>query len=204
MAIACPVNLDTLKLREEIASIYERVAVEPDGDFHFHRGPEYATQRLRYDAAELSQLPRTVSEAFAGVGNPHLVAPVPRGGTVVDIGCGAGMDLLLAAFHVGATGRAIGIDMTPAMRERARRGAEACGLPHVELRAGEATALPVEDQSADVVMSNGVLNLVPEKTRVIEEIRRVLKPGGHVQLADVTLGVTLPEEARSDVALWAG
>jgi arsenite methyltransferase len=104
MAIACPVNLDTIKLRAEIQSIYARVAADPSGEFHFHRGPEYAAQRLNYDAAELSKLPGTVTESFAGVGNPHAIAPLPRGGTVVDIGSGAGTDLLLAAFHLGPGG----------------------------------------------------------------------------------------------------
>src|SRR6266436_3592354 len=136
MAIACPIDLDRLKLRAEIQSIYARVAADPSGDFHFHRGPEYAATRLNYDAAELSRLPRTVTESFAGVGNPHSIAPLPAGATVVDIGSGAGTDLLLAAFHVGPRGRAIGVDMTAAMRERARRGAAACGLVQVEVREG--------------------------------------------------------------------
>src|SRR5260221_4674178 len=134
VAIACPVNLDTRKLRAEIQSTYARVAADPGGEFHFHRGPEYAATRLGYDAAELTTIPRTVTESFAGVGNPHAIAPVPAGATVVDIGSGAGTDLLLAALHVGPTGRAIGVDMTEAMRERARRGAAACGLTHVDVR----------------------------------------------------------------------
>src|SRR6185436_16745631 len=119
-------------------------AEDPSGEFHFHRGPEYAARRLNYDAAELSKLPGTVTESFAGIGNPHAIAPLPAGATVVDIGCGAGTDLLLAALHVGPVGRAIGVDMTEAMRERARRGADACGLAQVEVREGEATALPLE------------------------------------------------------------
>jgi len=204
MAIACPVNLDTLKLRAEIQSIYARVAADPSGEFHFHRGPEYAATRLNYDAAELSKLPESVTESFAGVGNPHAVAPLLSGATVVDIGCGAGMDLLLAASHVGAQGRAIGVDMTEAMRDRARRGAAACGLAHVEVREGEATALPIETESVDVVISNGVLNLVPEKRAAVAEIRRVLKPAGRVQIADIVLGVELPEDARQDIDLWTG
>jgi arsenite methyltransferase len=101
MTIACPVNLDTLKLRGEIQSIYARVAADPGGDFHFHRGPEYAATRLGYDADELSKIPLTVTESFAGVGNPHAIGPLPVGATVVDIGSGAGTDLLLAALHVG-------------------------------------------------------------------------------------------------------
>ena len=204
MAIACPLNLDTIRLRSEIQSVYARVAENPSGEFHFHRGPEYAARRLNYDAAELSKLPGTVTESFAGVGNPHAIAPLPTGATVVDIGSGAGTDLLLAALHVGRHGRAIGVDMTEAMRDRARRGATACGLEHVEVREGEATVLPIEAESVDVVISNGVLNLVPEKTAAVAEIRRVLKPGGRVQIADIVLGVELPEDARQDIDLWTG
>src|SRR2546422_7418052 len=111
MAIACPIDLDTLKLRAEIQSIYARVAADPSGEFHFHRGPEYAATRLKYDAAELSRLPRTVTESFAGVGNPHSIAPLLAGATVVDIGSGAGTDLLLAAMHVGIGGRGVGVGM---------------------------------------------------------------------------------------------
>jgi arsenite methyltransferase len=114
------------------------------------------------------------------------------------------MDLLLAAFHVGPRGRAIGVDMTEAMLDRARRGATACGLVQVEVREGEATALPIDAESVDVVISNGVLNLVPEKRAAVAEIRRVLKPGGRVQIADIVLGVELPEEARRDIDLWTG
>ena len=204
MAIACPVDLDTRRLRAEIQSIYARVASDPSGDFHFHRGPAYAAQRLGYDATELSQLPDTVTESFAGVGNPHAISPLPPGATVVDIGSGAGTDLLLAALHVGPGGRAIGVDMTEAMRDCARRGAATCGLAQVEVRAGEATTLPVEAESVDVVISNGVLNLVAEKLDAIDEIRRVLKPGGRVQIADIVLGVELSEDARHDIDLWTG
>ena len=204
MAIACPIDLDTLKLRAEIQSIYARVAADPSGEFHFHRGPEYAAERLNYDATELSQIPRTVTESFAGVGNPHAIAKIEEGATVVDIGSGAGTDLLLAALHVGAEGRAIGVDMTEAMRDRARRGAAALGLAQVEVREGEATALPVETETVDVVISNGVLNLVPEKRTAVAEIRRILKPGGRLQIADIVLGVELPEDARQDIDLWTG
>ncbi len=204
MAIACPVDLDTLKLRAEIRSIYSRVAADPSGEFHFHRGPAYAAERLGYDAAELATLPASVTESFAGVANPHAIAPIPVGATVVDIGSGAGTDLLLAALHVGPNGRAIGVDMTEAMRDRARRGAAARGLTHVDVREGDATALPVETGSIDVVISNGVLNLVADKRTAIAEIQRILKPGGRVQIADIVLGVELPEDARRDIDLWTG
>ena len=204
MAIACPIDLDTLRLRAEIKSIYARVAADPSGEFHFHRGPEYAAQRLHYDAAELAKIPRSVSESFAGVGNPHAIAPKPVGATVVDIGSGAGTDLLLAALHVGSQGRAIGVDMTASMRDRARAGAAASGLTQVEVRDGDATALPVESDSVDIVISNGVLNLVPDKRDAISEIRRVLKPGGRVQIADIVMAVELSEDARRDIDLWTG
>jgi SAM-dependent methyltransferase len=204
MAIACPVDLDTLRLRAEIKSIYSRVAADPSGDFHFHRGPEYAAQRLNYDADELSKIPRTVTESFAGVWNPHAIAPKAAGATVVDIGSGAGTDLLLAALHVGPEGRAIGVDMTESMRDRARRGADECGLAHVDVRDGDATALPVGSNSVDIVISNGVLNLVPDKMDAITEIRRVLKPGGRAQIADIVLGVELSEDARRAIDLWTG
>jgi SAM-dependent methyltransferase len=204
MAIACPIDLDTLKLLAEIRSIYARVAADPSGAFHFHRGPEYAAERLGYDAAELAQIPRTVTESFAGVGNPHAIAPIESGAIVVDIGSGAGTDLLLAGLDVGPQGRAIGVDMTEAMRDRARQGAAACGLRQVDVCEGDATALPVDTESVDVAISNGVLNLVADKRSAIEEIRRVLKPGGHVQIADIVLGVELPEYARRDIDLWTG
>src|SRR5213080_2808855 len=153
MSIACPVDLDTRMLRGEISNIYGRVAVEPTGEFHFHRGPAYAAEFLGYDAAELAQLPPDCSASFAGVSNPLAIGPIHAGETVVDIGCGAGMDLLLAGRRVGPEGRAIGVDMTDSMIERARSGAAAAGLKQVEVRKGDATALPVADASVDVVIS---------------------------------------------------
>jgi arsenite methyltransferase len=204
MAIACPVQLDTEKLRTEIQSIYARVAATPNEPFHFHRGASYAAERLGYDASELATLPNAVTDSFAGVGNPLAIAPLGTGAVVVDIGCGAGTDLLLAATRIGPSGRAIGVDMTDAMRRAARTGAALKGLSHVDVREGEATALPVDDATADVIISNGVFNLVADKRLAVQEIQRVLKPGGRLQLADVVLGVDLPENARQDVDLWTG
>ena len=204
MSLTCPVDLDMLMLRREISAIYARVATAPDGPFHFHRGPAYAAGRLGYDAQELERLPADVTTRFAGVGNPHAIAPLPAGATVVDVGCGGGMDLLLAALHVGPTGRAIGVDMTAQMREQAQDGARALALTHVEVKDGDATQLPVDDASVDAVISNGVLNLVPRKDRAIAEVARVLKPGGHLQMADIVIGEELPDSALRDIDLWTG
>jgi ubiquinone/menaquinone biosynthesis C-methylase UbiE len=204
MALTCPIDLDVATLRNEIRMMYGRVAADPDGEFHFHRGPEYAVSRLKYDQNELMQLPSTVTASFAGVGNPHAIAPIERAAVVLDIGCGAGTDLLLAARQIGANGSAIGIDMTVAMRERAMAGAQSCGLWNVDVRDGDATNLPVEDLTVDVVISNGVLNLVPDKTRAVREVARVLKPGGRVQIADIVIGEILPDSALRDIDLWTG
>src|SRR5262249_37195237 len=164
----------------------------------------YAVTMLGYDATELAALPSDVTSAFAGVGNPHAIAGIPPGATVVDIGCGAGTDLLLAARRVGSRGRAIGVDMTEAMRRRATSGARSCRLDNVEIRNGDATRLPVDDRCVDVVISNGVLNLVPEKERAVAEIGRVLVPGGRVQIADIVIGEVLPDSALRDIDLWTG
>lgn len=204
MPVMCPVDFDVAALRSEVQTIYGRVAAAPDGAFHFHRGPEYAAGRLGYDATALAALPASVTASFAGVGNPHRIAPIPGAAVVVDIGCGAGTDLLLAARQVGPQGRAIGVDMTEAMRRRAADGAEQCGFANVDVRDGDATSLPVDAHSIDVVISNGVLNLVPDKPRAFAEIRRVLKPGGRVQIADIVIGEPLSDEALKDIDLWAG
>lgn len=204
MPVVCPVDLDVSQVRAEVQTLYTRVAHEPGGEYHFRRGPGYAAAVLGYDAGELAALPADVTSSFAGVGNPHAVDSIQPGETVVDVGCGAGTDLLLAARRVGPAGRAIGVDMTEAMATRAGAAARALGLSWVDVRAGDATALPVDDASADRVISNGVINLVPEKARAFGELFRMLKPGGRLQLADVVLGVALPESARLDVALWTG
>lgn len=204
MTISCPVDLDVARLGAEVRSMYTRVASEPDGSFHFHRGPAYAAERLGYDPGELAGVPDSVTASFAGIGNPHLVAALEPGATVLDMGCGAGTDLLLAARRVLPAGRAIGVDMTEAMVARARDGAAAAGLPNVQVRIGDATALPVEDESVDVLISNGVFNLVPDKARALAEMFRVVTRGGRLQIADIVLGAELDEAARRDVDLWTG
>lgn len=204
MAISCPVDLDTLRLRTEIESIYRRVATDPSSDFHFHRGPAYAASMLGYDEGALTRLPANTTASFAGVANPHRIAPITPGATVVDIGCGAGMDLLLAAEAVGPTGHAIGVDMTEPMAERARVGARERGLVNVDVRLGDAMALPVESESVDVVISNGVLNLTPDKEQAFGEVFRILKPGGQFLYGDIVVANELSESIRRNIDLWTG
>jgi len=204
MAVTCPANFDVEKLRALVREEYDRVAREPHGDFHFHRGPQYAVKLLAYDPQELAQIPADSTASFAGVGNPHRIGSMAPGETVLDVGCGAGMDLLLAAKRTRPYGHAIGVDMTPAMLELVRRSAVKTGLwENIEVRRGNAEELPIESASVDVVISNGVLNLSPDKLRAFHEIFRVLKPGGRLYLADVVVQRELSLAARSDVALWA-
>lgn len=204
MAFTCPVGFDVERLRAEIRDTYTRLALAPEGEFHFHRGPAYATSRLGYDGAELALLPSASTARFAGVGNPLLIGPLHPGETVLDHACGAGMDLLLAARRVGPAGRALGVDMTSAMREQVATAAVRAGLAdRVEVRAGVFEDLPVPSASVDVVISNGVVNLSPDKPRVFREIARVLRPGGRLYLADVVVARELKLEVREDPALWA-
>jgi arsenite methyltransferase len=211
MAFTAPENFTGKYLRELVRAEYERVAREPGGDYHFHRGPEYAAQYLQYDATELAQVPLLASARFAGVGNPLRIGdrtpgatPLRPGQTVLDHACGAGMDLLLAARRVGPDGKAIGVDMTAAMRECAQEAADHAGLSDiVEVRDGLYENLPVTDASVDVVISNGVVNLSPDKRQVFDEIYRVLKPGGQLFMADVIVQRELTLEARSNPDIWA-
>lgn len=204
MATTAPVNFDVNTLRRQVAATYDRVASEPGAHYHFHRGPDYAHDFLGYDRAALATLPEIATERFAGVGNPLAIGPVAPGASVLDHACGAGMDLLLAARRVGPGGRAIGVDMTPGMVSAARRAAREAGLEgSVEIHQGFYEALPVADASIDLVISNGVLNLAPDKRAVLDEIHRVLKPGGSLYLADVVVQRELTLESRSNPELWA-
>jgi ubiquinone/menaquinone biosynthesis C-methylase UbiE len=204
MTVSVPVSFDVDYLRSQVIATYDRVAHEPDGQYHFHRGPLYARDYLGYNPEELAALPARATERFAGVGNPLAIGPVAPGETVLDHACGAGMDLLLAARRVGAGGRAIGVDMTPSMVKEARAAAHEAGLEHlVEVHQGLYERLPVPDESVDVVLSNGVLNLAPDKHAVLSEVRRVLKPGGRLYLADVVVQRELTAEARGNPDLWA-
>jgi arsenite methyltransferase len=204
MAAACPAGFDIARLRKQVSQTYDRVAREPNGNFHFHRGAQYACRMLRYDPTELAMIPEESSACFSGVGNPHRIGPIRPGETILDVGCGAGMDLLLAARRTGARSRAIGIDMTPAMIERAKCAALKTGIwENVEIRRGTAEELSVESGTIDVVISNGVLNLSSDKSRVLSEICRVLRPGGRFYLADVVVQRELSLSVRSDVDVWA-
>jgi len=211
MATTCPTQFDAPYLREQVRATYDRVARDPAGDFHFHRGPDYAHDFLEYDRDELAALPDLCTARFAGVGNPLKIADSGRTGggirlgeTILDHACGAGMDLLLGAHRVGHQGKAIGVDMTPAMRECALAGAELAGLAKiVDVRDGYMEALPVDDASVDIVISNGVVNLSPDKRQVFREIHRVLSPGGRLFLADAVVQRELTQEARGNPDLWA-
>ena len=204
MSLACPVTLDKDRLKSEVHAIYAKVAENPQGDFHFHRGAEYAARLLGYDLAELNKLPRTTTASFAGVGNPFIMDPLPSGATVVDIGSGAGMDCLLAARRVGQAGSVVGIDMTEAMLERARSGAAEAGLNNVRFEKGEITDLPLASNTVDLVISNGVFNLAPDKEALFNELYRVVRPGGRLQFADIIVGTELSEQVRNNIDLWTG
>ena len=196
-----PVDPDAL--REQVREKYREVAVDPGHEFHFHTGRPLAA-RLGYDQAAVDGLPDRAVESFAGVGNPFSLRRLEPGEQVVDIGSGAGFDSFIAAGQVGDTGQVIGVDMTPEMLTKSRTTAEQLGFAHVDFREGLAEDLPVEDGWADVVISNGVINLCPDKRAVFEEIRRVLRPGGWLQFADIANGRPVPSEALRDIDLWTG
>jgi SAM-dependent methyltransferase len=195
--------VDPEALREQVRDKYREVAVDPDRTFHFHTGPGLAA-RLGYDAAAVEALPQRAVESFAGVGNPFSLRPLQPGERVVDVGSGAGFDSFIAAGQVGPAGRVTGVDMTAEMLEKSRATASMLNLGNVEFREGLAEALPVEDGWADVVISNGVINLCADKRVVFDEIRRVLRPGGWLQFADIANGRPVPPEALRDIDLWTG
>jgi SAM-dependent methyltransferase len=195
--------VDPEQLREQVREKYREVALEPRASFHFHTGRPLAA-RLGYDDEIVAALPDRAVESFAGVGNPFSLRRIEPGERVVDIGSGAGFDSFVAASLVGRTGQVVGIDMTLEMLEKSRATAKELGFDHVEFREGLAEAVPVDDGSADVVISNGVINLCADKRAVFEEVHRVLRPGGQLQFADIANGRPVPPEALRDIDLWTG
>lgn len=195
--------VDPEALREQVREKYREVAVDPHRSFHFHTGRPLAA-RLGYDQAAVGALPDRAVESFAGVGNPFSLRRLQPGERVIDVGSGAGFDTFIAAGQVGDGGRVVGVDMTPEMLKKSRATADALGFAHVEFREGFAEDLPAEDGWADAVISNGVINLCADKKAVFEEIRRVVKPGGWLQFADIANGRPVPPEALRDIDLWTG
>ena len=195
------VAVDAEALREDVKSKYREVAVDPHGEFHFHTG-RYLARRLGYDAEVVDALPDAAVESFAGVANPFSLGPLDAGARVVDAGSGGGFDSFIAAGQVGPEGRVVGIDMTEEMLAKSRATAAEMALDHVEFREGLLEEMPVEDGWADVLISNGVINLCADKRHVFSEIMRILKPGGRLQFADIANGQPVPEEAIRNIDLW--
>ena len=199
-------NLPKISLKElrvEIQKEYANVALDPNKGYHFHTGRKLANI-LGYDEALYADLPEANIASFAGTGNPFSVGDIHAGETVVDVGSGAGFDSLIASRLVGSAGRVVGVDMTPEMLSKARAGAEAMGATHVEFREGLAESLPIPDRFADVVISNGVLNLTLDKTETLREWFRILKPGGCLQVGDILVEREVPNSALDDISLWTG
>ncbi len=195
------INLEALRtaIREE----YEVVALAPQQGFHFHTGRPLA-RMLGYQDSWLEGIPEASVESFAGTGNPFSLGDLQAGERVVDVGCGAGIDSLIAARMVGPTGSVIGVDMTPAMLAKARRSGAEAQLPNLEFVEGFAESLPVPDDWADVVISNGVLNLMPDKAAALNEMVRVLKAGGRLQIGDILVQKAVPTSAKRRIDLWTG
>jgi len=196
-------RIDLESLRFAIRKEYEQVALEPERGFHFHTGRPLA-RLLGYPDEWLDNIPESSIESFAGTGNPFSLGELKPGDRIIDVGSGAGFDSLIAARMVSPHGEVMGIDMTPAMLEKASRAAEESGLQNVEFRMGYAETMPVEDDWADLIISNGVLNLMPDKQAALKEMRRVLKPGGRIQIGDILVQKEVPEDARQDIDLWTG
>ncbi len=198
-----PINLDREAVRREISKEYAEVATNPGRGFHFHTGRPLA-KMLGYDDAIIDAVPHAALDSFAGTGNPFSLGEIRPGQRVVDLGSGAGFDSIIAASMVGPTGRVIGVDMTPEMLDKARGAGGQAGLTNVEFREGHAESMPVPDGWADVVISNGVVNLCPDKSAVFAEMYRVLKPGGRLQIGDILVEKAVPQEAKENIDLWTG
>lgn len=198
-----PAAVDRQQLRGQIQAKYTDVAQEPTKGFHFHTGRPLA-EMLGYAEDDINSLPPATVESFAGTGNPLSHGRLQEGATVLDIGCGAGFDTLLAARQVGPAGRVIAVDMTAAMLIKTSASASLLGLTNVDAREGFAEALPALDNSVDVVISNGVINLCPDKVGVMKEVYRVLRAGGRFQIGDIVVHKEVPQDAKDDIDLWSG
>jgi arsenite methyltransferase len=196
-------GLDVALLRSEIQRTYADVSTQPDQEFIFPNGRAWALD-LGYPQDLLARVPEASCESFAGVANPFSMGPLQPGEDVLDVGSGAGMDTLVAAQMVGPTGSVTGIDMTPEMVAKARGSIAEMGLDNATIIEGSAEHLPFDDATFDVVVSNSVIDLIPDKDAVFSEITRVLRPGGRIQLADVTIQNPVSEESKRDIDLWAG
>jgi arsenite methyltransferase len=200
MAVEIGIDIDLLK--SEIRKTYASVSQEPEKDFIFPTGRAWA-EDLDYPE-ELARVPDSAVESFAGVANPFTLGRLQPGERVLDLGSGAGTDSLVAAQMVGPEGHVTGIDMTPEMLSKARAAAEEMGAGNVDFVESEAEQLPFADETFDAVISNGVIDLIPDKDAVFGELFRVLKPGGRIQLADVTIQQPVSEEGRRKIDLWTG
>jgi len=200
--MAIDADIDVELLKSEIRKTYASVSDEPERDFIFPTGRVWA-EDLGYPE-ELANVPDTAVESFAGVANPWTLGRLSPGERVLDLGSGAGTDSLVAAQMVGEEGRVTGVDMTPQMLAKARAAAAEMGAGNVDFVEGEAEKLPFEDGSFDVVVSNGVIDLIPDKDAVFSELYRVLAPGGRMQIADVTIQNPVSEEGRRNIDLWTG
>jgi SAM-dependent methyltransferase len=196
-------GLDVALLRDAIRDEYSQVASDPARGFHFHTGRRLASL-LRYEDAWLDGLPEASIASFAGTGNPFSMGLPRDGDRVVDVGCGAGIDSLIASRMIGPRGEVIGVDMTPAMLDRAQACAAQSGASNVRFHHGLAESLPVANEWADLVISNGVLNLFPDKFAGLREMARVLKPGGRLQVGDILVQRSVGERGKRDIDLWKG
>jgi SAM-dependent methyltransferase len=196
-------KLSVKELREEIRKEYADVALDPHKGYHFHTGRD-AADRLGYDKSLYAVLPEENIDSFAGTGNPFMLGPINPGEIVVDVGSGSGFDSLIASTLVGPEGRVIGFDMTDEMLSKARAGAKTMGATNVEFREGFAENLPLPEGYANVVISNGVLNLTLDKVKTLSEWARILKPGGRLYIGDILVARSIPPEALDDISLWTG
>jgi SAM-dependent methyltransferase len=200
---ARPIDIDITELRKAIQDEYREVAEHPDKGFHFHTG-RHLVAIVGYRSEWLDGIPETAIASFAGTGNPFAMGVPSPGERVVDVGSGGGIDTLIAARLVAPGGQAVGIDMTPAMLERAKRAAAEAQLNNVTFHEAYMEQIPLPDGWADLVISNGVLNLAPDKQKVLTEMHRVLRPGGRMQIADILVDREVPEAAKRKIDLWTG